>query len=398
MAEMLSVVFAKGFRVGAGRGGLKTKGDDVMLLVADEAAAAAAVFTTNKMFAAPVRYSREVAAKGRAMAIVANAGNANAATGDAGYANAREMAAIAAGHASCGADEVFVASTGVIGKPLDMDKVRAGVAAAASRLGCDSIAAAAAARAIMTTDLVPKASQCEIKIDGKAVRIGGITKGSGMISPKVATMLAFVTTDAAAGPAVLRKALTAAADSSFDRVTVDGDMSTNDSLFLLASGKSGATVGETGPAFDSFVGALTEVSLNLAKMMAADGEGATKFVTVSVAGAADSAAALLQARSIANSPLVKTALFGSDPNWGRVLAAAGYAGAPFEEGKAVLKFNGVKAFEKGTPLPKTGPINEVMKEHDITIELDLGLGTGEAVVYTCDFSYDYVKINAEYHT
>jgi len=250
----------------------------------------------------------------------------------------------------------------------------------------------------MTTDLVPKASQCEIKIDGKAVRIGGITKGSGMISPKVATMLAFVTTDAAEGPAVLRKALTAAADASFNRVTVDGDMSTNDSLFLLASGKSGATVGETGPAFDSFVGALTEVSLNLAKMMAADGEGATKFVTVSVAGAADSAAALLQARSIANSPLVKTALFGSDPNWGRVLAAAGYAGAPFEEGKAVLKFNGVKAFEKGTPLPKTGPINEVMKEHDITIELDLGLGAGEAVVYTCDFSYDYVKINAEYHT
>jgi len=398
MAEMLSVVFPKGFRVGAGRGGLKTTGDDIMLLVADETANAAAMFTTNRMFAAPVRYSREITAKGRARAVVANAGNANAATGDAGYADAVEMAKIAAGHAGCSGDEVFVASTGVIGKPLDMAKVRVGVAEAASRMGSDAPAAAAAALAIMTTDTRPKAVQREIAIGGKAVRIGGITKGAGMISPRVATMLAFLTTDAVISPRALRKALAAAAEKSFNRVTIDGDMSTNDSVFLFASGKSNALALEKGAEFSAFVAGLTEVCADLAKMMAADGEGATKFVTVRVTGAADDKAALAQARAIANSPLVKTALFGSDPNWGRVLAAAGYAGAPFEEKKAVLAFNGVRAFENGVPQPKTGPIVDAMKARDITIELDLGLGKGEAVVYTCDYSYDYIKINAEYHT
>ncbi len=396
---MLSVVYAKGFRVGSGRGGLKSKGDDVMLLVADEPAAAAAVFTTNKMFAAPIRYSREVAKSGRVKAIVANAGNANAATGDAGYANAREMAKIAAGYASCDAAEVFVASTGVIGRPLDMDKVRAGVEAAAGNLGSDVAAAEAAARAIMTTDLVPKSSQRSVTIDGCEVRVGGITKGSGMISPKMATMLAFITTDAVITTATLQKALLEATEVSFNRVIVDGDMSTNDCAFVLASGKSGAAEIKAGTAqYDLFVNALSEVAVELAKQMAADGEGATKLVTVEVTGAADNDAAAKQARAIAMSPLVKTALFGCDPNWGRVLAAAGYAGAPFEEGKAVLSFNGVKAFDKGVPLPKTGPINDVMKEHDITIELALGLGKGAAVVYTCDYSYDYIKINAEYHT
>jgi glutamate N-acetyltransferase/amino-acid N-acetyltransferase len=399
MAKMLSVVFARGFKVGSGRGGLKTKGDDVMFLVADEPAVAAALFTTNKMFAAPVRYSREVARRGHVKAIVANAGNANAATGDAGYANAKEMARLAAGYAGCRADAVFVASTGVIGRPLDMAKVRAGISAAAANLDVNAAAAAAAARAIMTTDTRPKSAQREINISGRPVRIGGITKGVGMLSPRLATMLCFLTTDAKASPAVLRRALGAAAEMSFDRVTVDGDMSTNDSLFLLASGRSPAPAIKAGtPRYRAFVKALTEVCVELAKMMAADGEGATKLVTVNVSRAASDAAALAQARAIANSPLVKTALFGCDPNWGRVLAAAGYAGAPFEEKKAVLSFNGVVAFRKGVPLPKSGAINDVMKEREITIELDLGLGKGRAVVYTCDYSYDYVKINAEYHT
>ena len=395
----MSLVFARGFKVGSGRGGLKTKGDDVMLLVAEAACPAAALFTTNRMFAAPVRYSREIAAGGRAKAVVANAGNANAATGDAGYANAVEMARIAAGYAGCEGREVFVASTGVIGKPLDMDKVRAGVKEAASRLAADARAAEAATLAIMTTDTRPKSAQREMNIAGKPVRIGGIGKGAGMISPKVATMLVFVTTDARVDAVTLRKALSAAAERSFNRVTVDGDMSTNDSVFLLASGKSEAAgIHEGTGEYGQFVEGLSEVCIELAKMMAADGEGATKFVTVRVTGGADDAAALLQARAIANSPLVKTALFGCDPNWGRVLAAAGYAGAPFEEKKAVLRFNGVAAFERGVPLPKTGPINDVMKEKEITIELDLGLGAGAAEIYTCDYSYDYVKINAEYHT
>lgn len=399
MPEMQSLVYAKGFKVGSGRGGLKTKGDDVMLLVADMVCPAAAIFTTNRMFAAPVRYSREVAALGRARAIIANAGNANAATGDAGYADAVEMAGVAAFHAACRPNEVFVASTGVIGKPLDMDRVRAGAGEAASRLAQDAAAAAAAARAIMTTDTRPKESQAEVLIGGKTVRIGGITKGAGMISPNMATMLAFLTTDADIEAGVLRQALVSAAERSFNRITIDGDMSTNDSLFILASGKSGAPAVRAGSdGYDAFLEGLTAVCADLAKMIAADGEGATKLVTVRVSCAADDAAALRQARAIANSPLVKCALFGCDPNWGRVLCAAGYAGSPFEEKKAVLKFNGVLAFDRGVPQPKTGRINEVMKESEITIDLELGLGSGEAVMYTCDFSYDYVKINAEYHT
>ena len=399
MDKMLSVVFAKGFRVGAGRGGLKTKGDDVMLLVAETPATAAALFTTNKMFAAPVRYSREVAKRGRVKAIVANAGNANAATGDAGYANAKKMAAMAAEYAGCKASEVFVASTGVIGRPLDMEKVQAGVTNAARALGDDAKAAAAAALAIMTLDTRPKSAQREVKIAGKSVRIGGITKGAGMMSPKLATMLCFLTTDAKISAGVLRSALRAAAATSFDRIIIDGDMSTNDSVFILASGRSAAPAIKVGTAaYRAFVECLTDVCVDLAKQMAGDGEGATKFVTVNVTGAADERSAVKQARAIANSALVKTALFGCDPNWGRVLAAAGYAGAPFEEKKAVLKFNGALAFRKGVPQPEGGRLSEVMKEREIAIELDLGLGDGEAVIYTCDFSYDYVRINAEYHT
>jgi len=398
MAEMLSVVYAKGFKVGSGRGGIKTKGDDVILLVADEPCAAAAVFTTNKMFAAPVKYSRLVAERGRAKVIVANAGNANAATGDAGLADAAEMARIAAGYAKADPDEVFVASTGVIGTPLDMDKVRAGIAAAASSLARSAAAAEAAAKAIMTTDTWPKSAQRSMRIAGKEVRVGGIIKGAGMISPKVATMLCFITTDADIDSGTLRKALEGAADKSFNRVTIDGDMSTNDSVFVLASGASGVEIAAGTDEYAAFVTGLSDVCLELAKMMAADGEGATKFVTVRVKGAPDEAAAVTSARAIANSPLVKTALFGCDPNWGRVLAAAGYSGAPFEEAKAVLTFNGVEAFSRGVPRPKSGPLNEVMKAREITIELDLGLGDAQAEVYTCDYSYDYVKINAEYHT
>jgi glutamate N-acetyltransferase/amino-acid N-acetyltransferase len=398
MPEMRSIVYAKGFKVGSGRGGLKTRGDDVMLLVADEVAAVAAMFTTNRMFAAPVRYSRGVAKGGRAKAVVANAGNANAATGEAGFADAVETARLAAAYAGARAEEVLVASTGVIGKPLDMDKVRAGLAAAASRLARDSAAADAAARAIMTTDTRPKAAQRSLDLSGGQVRVGGIIKGSGMISPKVATMLCFVTTDAGMDTGALTKALAISAERSFNRVTVDGDMSTNDSVFLLASGASGVKIAEGTAEYGAFVSALSDVCLELAKLMPADGEGATKFVTVRVKGAPDEAAALVSARAIANSPLVKTAVFGCDPNWGRVLAAAGYSGAPFDEVRAVLRFNGIDAFVRGTPLPKSPPLNDAMKAPEILIELDLGLGNAQAEMYTCDYSYDYVKINAEYHT
>ncbi|MCD6405467.1 MAG: bifunctional glutamate N-acetyltransferase/amino-acid acetyltransferase ArgJ [Planctomycetes bacterium] len=397
--EMLSVVFAKGFRVGAGRGGLKAKGDDVMLLVADGVCSAAGVFTTNRLSAAPVRHSRTVLAGGHARAVVANAGNANAATGEGGLKDAEAMCKLAAEAVGCSADEVLVASTGVIGEALDMEKIRAGIAVAAGNLSSGEAAAEAAARAIMTTDTRPKAALREIEIGGRGVRIGGIAKGAGMISPRMATMLAFITTDAAIAPALLQRALSTAADASFNRVTVDGDMSTNDTVFVLASGMSGANgLTEGSPELGRFTDCLLEVCLDLARAIAADGEGATKFVEVRIRGAASNEAALLQARAIANSPLVKTALFGCDPNWGRVLAAAGYAGAPFDEQKAVLRFNGVKSFEKGCVIADTGELAEAMQAREIVIELDLGIADAEAVIYTCDFSYDYVRINAQYHT
>jgi len=392
------VVFPKGFKVGAGRGGLKTKGDDVILIAAEGPCAAAGVFTTNRMCAAPVKLSRRLLAAGRARAVVANAGNANAATGAAGLRDAEWMCALAAEALSCSSDEILVASTGVIGRPLDMEKVRAGIEAAASRLAASSEAADAAARAIMTTDTRPKAAQREISVGGCDVRIGGIAKGAGMISPKMATMLAFITTDAKIDPGALREILGGAASRTFNRVTVDGDMSTNDTLIALASGLAAAPEIAGGDARSRFADAIEEVCLELAKAIAADGEGATKFVEVRVSGAADDESALIQARAIANSPLVKTALFGCDPNWGRVLAAAGYAGPPFEEESAVLAFNGVKSFGKGSPEPLSDALRAAMGEKEIIIELDLGLGAGRAVVYTCDYSYDYIRVNAEYHT
>jgi len=398
MSQLMSVVFPKGFKVGAGRGGLKRKGDDVILIAAEVPCAAAGVFTTNRMCAAPVKLSRRLVATGRARAVVANAGNANAATGAAGMRDAQGMCALAAEALSCGADEILVASTGVIGRPLDMEKVRAGIEAAASRLAATSEAAAAAARAIMTTDTRPKAAQREISVGGCDVRMGAIAKGAGMISPRMATMLAFITTDAKIEPRALKEILAGAASRTFNRVTVDGDMSTNDTLIALASGLSAAPEIAGGEARARFAEAIEEVCLELAKAIAADGEGATKFVEVRVSGAADDESALIQARAIANSPLVKTALFGCDPNWGRVLAAAGYAGVPFEEEKAVLAFNGVTSFAKGSPEPPSDALRAAMEEKEIIIELDLGLGEGRAAVYTCDYSYDYIRVNAEYHT
>jgi len=240
MSQLMSVVFPKGFKVGAGRGGLKRKGDDVILIAAEVPCAAAGVFTTNRMCAAPVKLSRRLVATGRARAVVANAGNANAATGAAGMRDAQGMCALAAEALSCGADEILVASTGVIGRPLDMEKVRAGIEAAASRLAATSEAAAAAARAIMTTDTRPKAAQREISVGGCDVRMGAIAKGAGMISPRMATMLAFITTDAKIEPRALKEILAGAASRTFNRVTVDGDMSTNDTLIALASGLSAA--------------------------------------------------------------------------------------------------------------------------------------------------------------
>jgi glutamate N-acetyltransferase/amino-acid N-acetyltransferase len=394
-----SVCAPLGFRAAGVAAGIKPSGrPDVALIVSDVPASPAAVFTTNRVCAAPVLVSREHVRGARARAIAVNAGCANACTGEQGLADARRMAQITADLLDAAPYEVLVASTGVIGRMLPMDRLEAGLRHAASELSRDG--GPAAAEAIMTTDTRPKAAAVEVDLGaGKSVRIGGMCKGSGMIAPDMATMLAFVTTDAEIWPEVLQGALRAAAGRTFNAVTVDGDTSTNDTLAILANGASGVRVMPGSPAFDAWQEGLMQLCTHLAKELARDGEGATKLVEVRVSGAPSGAWAREVARSIANSPLVKTALFGNDPNWGRILCAAGYSGAPIEQEKLALTLCGIPLVRDGAPLPfdeKTA--SEAMKAPEVLIELDLGLGAFSREYWTCDFSYDYVRINAEYTT
>jgi len=396
------VCSAKGFRASGVEAAVKYKGrKDVALIVADRPCAAAAVFTTNKVAAAPVLYDREVARGGRAQAILANSGCANACTGEAGLRDARLSALVTAGELGIDPGLVFVASTGVIGRPLPMDRLLGGAKEAVSRLGRTKEHALAAAQAVMTTDTKPKQAAAKVSVGGKSVTIGGMAKGSGMIEPNMATMLGFITTDAAISPALLRKALLAALSKSFNRLVVDGDMSTNDSLFILASGAAGnAEIVGRGEDYEAFLAALEAVCVSLARQMAADGEGATKFVTVRVKGAASAKDAEKAARAIARSPLAKTSWFGKDPNWGRVLAAAGYSGAELDPSKAVIYYGGEWAYRKGEVADEAqlARLAGAMEGDELEVTVDLGLGRYEDVVYTCDFSLDYVHINADYTT
>ena len=323
------VCAARGFKAAGVPARIKYEGrNDVALVVADAPCAAAAVFTTNAVAAAPVVYDRAVVKGGRVQAILANSGCANACTGEAGYRDAELSALATAGELGVDPRHVLVASTGVIGRRLPMDRLLAGMKDAAAKLARSEAAGLDAEKAVMTTDTKPKQAAVQTRIGGKTVTVGGMCKGSGMIEPNMATMLGFITTDAAVSPAMLRRALKLAIAVSFNHVVVDGDESTNDSVFLLASGAAGnAVVDKAGADFDAFVEALTAVGVALAKQMAADGEGATKFVEVRVKGAKTQKDADRAARAIAKSPLAKTSWFGKDPNWGRVLAAAGYSGA-----------------------------------------------------------------------
>ncbi|MBR7180069.1 MAG: bifunctional glutamate N-acetyltransferase/amino-acid acetyltransferase ArgJ, partial [Kiritimatiellae bacterium] len=292
-------------------------------------------------------------------------------------------------------------STGVIGRPLPMDRLLGGAKEAVSRLGRTKEHALAAAQAVMTTDTKPKQAAAKVSVGGKSVTVGGMAKGSGMIEPNMATMLGFITTDAAISPALLRKALLAALSKSFNRLVVDGDMSTNDSLFILASGAAGnAEIVGRGEDYEAFLAALEAVCVSLARQMAADGEGATKFVTVRVKGAASAKDAEKAARTIARSPLAKTSWFGKDPNWGRVLAAAGYSGAELDPSKAVIYYGGEWAYRKGEVADEAqlARLAGAMEGDELEVTVDLGLGRYEDVVYTCDFSLDYVHINADYTT
>jgi glutamate N-acetyltransferase/amino-acid N-acetyltransferase len=371
---------------------------DLALIAADGPVSAAAVFTTNLAVAAPVVVSREHLDRsgGRAQAIVINSGCANACTGADGFAVARDMAQAAADAVGCAVDHVLVASTGVIGVALDPQKVRAGISAARQALSPDG--GALATRAIMTTDPFPKSAAVAVNSAAGTFRVGGMAKGSGMIEPRMATMIGVLTTDAEVDPSVLAGALRRVTKETFNAITVDGECSTNDCVFLLASGKSGVVIRrDDDPAL---LDGLRAVAGHLSREIVRGGEGATKLVTVRVTGAASDADAWLAARTIANSPLVKTAIHGGDPNWGRLVAAAGRSGAAFVLDKCSVAVGAVAVFVSGVPHDeRADEAAQVMQGKEVTVTVDLGTGgPHDATMWTCDFSKEYVRINAEYRT
>jgi glutamate N-acetyltransferase/amino-acid N-acetyltransferase len=389
-----------GFRVAGVSCGIKKQDGalDLALIVADAPAAAAGVFTQNKAQAAPVLVSREHLARsgGRAAAIVVNSGCANACTGPEGLAVTRSSADFVASVVGCAPEQVLVASTGVIGVQLDLDKIRKGTGAAAGVLSRASHLDAA--KAIMTTDIAPKeAAVCVVSPAG-TFHVGGMAKGAGMIEPNMATMLGFITTDAEVEPAVLQRALKDAVDVTFNAITIDGDTSTNDTVFLLASGASGVAIGDA--SYGALVAGLRDVCGVLARAIVRGGEGATKLVSITIAGAASVADATKAAKVVANSLLVKTAIHGGDPNWGRLVAAAGRAGVAFDVERASVLLGSIVLFKDGVPFDDRAPLAaDYLTGADIEITIDLGAGgSHQATVWTCDLSAEYVKINAEYRT
>jgi len=395
------IVAPKGFRAGATYCGIKTIKDslDLGIVFSDNPATGAALFTTNQIYAAPVKLSRKVARKGCIRAFVINSGNANACTGDQGYKDAEEMARTAARHLKIPEGEILIASTGIIGRPLPMDKITAGIKTAAASLGNTASHGDDMARAIMTTDTKRKDIAVRLKIQNKDVTIGGITKGAGMIAPNMATMLCFLTTDVSLSSALLHACLNNAVESSFNRITIDGHMSTNDTVAIMANGASGVALTPDSQELQTFQEGLHYVTGYLSKAIVKDGEGATKFIRIDVAGARSLNDATRIARSIADSPLVKTAINGCDPNWGRIVSAAGYAGVKLDESTTNLYINDILIFAKGMPAQcDLSKLGASMGNTDIHIRLELGLGDCKDTVWTCDLSHEYVTINAEYHT
>jgi glutamate N-acetyltransferase / amino-acid N-acetyltransferase len=388
-----------GFRASGVACGIKANGKpDMSLLVSDTLASAAAVFTTNVAQAAPILVSREHLQRsgGRAAAVIVNSGCANACTGDDGLSHARDMARLTAAAAGCPPEAVLVASTGVIGVKLPMSNVAAGIRLAASALSPNG--GGDAARAIMTTDPFSKEAAAEASVRGAAFRVGGMAKGSGMIEPLMATMLGFVTTDAKVEPGLLQRALKAAVDDTFNAISVDGECSTNDCVFALANGASGVTL--TGEDYPVLVAALREVCEPLAVDIVRGGEGATKLITIRVTGARTTEDARTTARAIANSPLVKTAVHGGDPNWGRLVAVAGRATRTLVLDRAKVRIGPIELFSNGAPFDeRAAEAADYLRGKDIDLHVDLGTGgPGEARMWSCDLSADYVRINADYRT
>lgn len=397
----------RGFRFGATSCGIKRSGaPDLALVVADATLSAAAAFTSNRVQAAPVLVSREHIhrSRGRMRAIVVNSGNANCCTGKPGLAAARETSRALAARLSCRPEEVFVCSTGVIGVPLPTGKIISALPALLPDLGPGPEAFARLARGILTTDTRPKTAAATVRIGGRTVRIAGCTKGAGMIAPQfhrpTATMLAFLFTDAAVSPPLLRSALGAVLERTFNSITVDGDTSTNDTVVLLASGASRAVLPSARSRdFRRFVGVLERMCHSLALQIVADGEGARHVVEIEVRGAPGDEAARAVARTIAHSPLVKTALAGADPNWGRILAAAGRSGVVFHPERAAITLAGVPVFRRGRPLPfDENAAHEAMSQPQYSVCVNLNAGRGRARVWTCELSEGYVRINADYRT
>lgn len=395
------VTAAAGFRACGVCAGLKASAPDLALLVTEAAATVAGVFTTNAVQAAPVRVCREVVAGGTARAVVINSGCANACTGADGLARARAVAASAAQALGVDVGHVLVCSTGTIGKRLPVEKIQQGMGPAVAALSASG--GGEAARAIMTTDTVDKQYAVSLEIEGRRITVGGMCKGSGMIAPNMATMLAFITTDAAVEAAALQRCLAATAERTFNRISVDGDTSTNDTLLLLANGAAMAGVpalDESHPGWPAFREAVEAVARELSYRIVRDGEGATRFVTVTVAGAMTTADATLAAKAIANSMLCKTAWFGGDPNWGRVICAVGYSGAQVDADRVDIAFDELAAVRAGQMAADVAfeDLEAVFARKAFEITVNLNLGEASDTVYTCDCSYDYVRINAEYMT
>jgi len=393
-----------GFRAAGVAAGIKGNKRDMALLVSDTPAAIAGVFTTNRVVAAPVLLCRERLAARQARAIIVNSGNANACTGADGLRDARRMTSLTAELLQVAEPSVFVCSTGTIGRPLPMDKIEAGIRLAVKALAPTGAANAAggadAATAIMTTDTKPKQVAATVEIDGRQVTIGGMAKGAGMIHPNMATLLVFLTTDAAVEAQALQDCLTAAVDKSFNRISVDGDRSTNDTALFMANGAAQNTpLNRRHPRWKAFCAAVNALTGELARQIVKDGEGATKLVTITVRGAPGKRAAEKVARAVANSLLVKTSWFGADPNWGRVICAVGYSGAPVEPDKIDIAYNGQVAVRSGQPvgLPEE-TLHAIIVKPEFGIAIDLHLGRSTYTMTTCDCSEAYVQINASYMT
>ena len=400
------VCAAQGFRAAGLHVGVKTHNvnkKDVALIVSDADCAAAGVFTTNVVKAAPIHVTRDHLADGRARAVVANSGNANACAPQ-GEENARRMCEAAAKALGRGAEDVLVCSTGVIGQTLRVEVIEQGMPELAGLLERSAAASDAAAHAIMTTDTVKKEAAVEAVVGGKTIRLGGIAKGSGMIHPNMGTMLCFITTDCAISPEMIRQALLDAARVSFNRISVDGDTSTNDTCLVLANGLAGnEEIAGPGTDYDAFLEALKALCVHLARMMAKDGEGARHLITCAVSGAKDEDSAQTIAKSVISSTLTKAAIFGCDANWGRVLCAMGYSGETFDPDKVDVAFASaageIPVCRAGRGLDFDEDLaKKILTEDEVEIRVHMGEGDAACVCWGCDITYDYIKINGDYRT